>query len=362
MKIRVITIFPEFFAAGLGEGLLGKAADKGLVQVETDDLRAYAGDRHHTVDDQPYGGGPGMVMKVDVWDAALTTAREALPGCRVVLLSPQGQTLTDGGARRLANEENLVLCCGRYEGVDERVAEHLVDEQLSIGDYVLTGGEAAALVVIDAVARKLPGVVGRSESVERDTFTAGLKFPQYTRPPSYREWAVPEVLMSGDHGAIESWRLAEAERRTRERRPELVVATLPGRLRLVAVEPSAATLAALPELQRAYGLAIVAAAIADPEARAAAEKAYPAVKFHGQLANAGRRWSEDEWIHLADAPGPGQLSFAQARHRAIEQAAGVTVSFGGPAPRGAAAAAPALVEAPKGLPALVAWLDRLVGR
>lgn len=361
MRIRIITIFPHFFDSCLGEGLLGKADEKGLVRVETDDLRAYTTDRHRTVDDTPYGGGPGMVMKVDVWDQAIAAARAALPHARVVLLTPQGPPLDDRRAARLAHEEALVFCCGRYEGVDERVAEHLVDEWLSIGDYVLTGGEAAALVAVDAIARKVPGVIGDTESVSTDTFTAGLKFPQYTRPPRFKGWAVPEVLLSGDHDAIARWREEVSWQRTAQHRPELLTHAAAGRIRLVWAEPPEDQVQHLPALKEAYGLRDVGVAVRDPERRAALQERFAELSVWGTLANAGRRWSDDWWLHVADAPGPEQWSLDRVAARLGQATPRLTISFGGPTPRGATAAAPALPGAAGGFPGLVVWLDRLMG-
>jgi tRNA (guanine37-N1)-methyltransferase len=220
MRIDVVTIFPEAIEPFITASLLGKAVEAGLLDVRVHDLRDHTHDRHRQVDDQPYGGGPGMVMKPDPFFEAV----EALEGDPyVVLLTPAGRRLTQEVVRELAGRDHLVLLCGRYEGIDERVAEHLVDEELSIGDYVLAGGEAAALVVVDAVARLLPGVVGEPESVRRESFEDGrLDFPHYTRPSEFRGHPVPGVLLSGNHAEIEGWRREQAERRTRERRPDLL--------------------------------------------------------------------------------------------------------------------------------------------
>jgi tRNA (guanine37-N1)-methyltransferase len=225
MRIDVVTIFPEALEPFLRASLLGKAAERGLLHTRVHNLRNYTTDPHRKVDDEPYGGGPGMVMTAQpFFDAVTDIAPERAGGTpRVILLSPQGRTLTQGVARELAALDWIVLLCGRYEGVDERVAEHLADEELSIGDYVLAGGEVAALVVIDAVARLVPGVVGEQASVEQESFEAGLlDHPHYTRPASFRGHDVPEALLSGDHARIEQWRREEAERRTRERRPDLL--------------------------------------------------------------------------------------------------------------------------------------------
>ena len=217
----MLTIFPEIFESPLRASLLGKAIAAGLVEVRIHDIRAYATDRHRKVDDEPYGGGPGMVMK----PGPIFAAVEALgPGPkRIVLLSPAGRRLDQALVRDLAREPWLVLICGRYEGVDERVVEGLGAEEVSIGDYVLSGGELPALVVIEAVARLVPGVVGKEESLLRESFEEGLlDHPHYTRPAEFRGMRVPEVLLSGDHAAIERWRREAALEKTRRNRPDLL--------------------------------------------------------------------------------------------------------------------------------------------
>jgi tRNA (guanine37-N1)-methyltransferase len=224
VRIDIVTIFPEAIRPFLEASLLGKAAEKGLIHIDVHDLRDYTTNRHRKVDDEPYGGGPGMVMTPEPFFAAVEEiAPDRNPDDpRVVLLSPQGRRLTQGVVKELAALPSLVLLCGRYEGVDERVAAHLADEELSVGDYVLAGGEAAALVVVDAIARVLPGVVGDPESVARESFEDGLlDHPHYTRPEDFRGRRVPDVLLSGNHGEIDRWRREEAERRTGERRPDL---------------------------------------------------------------------------------------------------------------------------------------------
>jgi tRNA (guanine37-N1)-methyltransferase len=224
MRIDVVSIFPEALTPFMQASLLGKATDKELVDVRVHDLRDYTTDKHRKVDDEPYGGGPGMVMTPQPFFVAVESiAPERKPDDpRVILLGPQGRTLTQAVVRELAGLTWIVLLCGRYEGVDERVATHLADEELSIGDYVLAGGEAAALVVIDAVARVLPGVAGDPESIARESFEDGLlDHPHYTRPEEFRGHRVPDVLLSGHHGEIDRWRREEAQRRTRERRPDL---------------------------------------------------------------------------------------------------------------------------------------------
>jgi tRNA (guanine37-N1)-methyltransferase len=221
MLADIVTIFPEFFASPLATGLLGKAGERGLVRVRLHDLRAWAADRHRSVDDAPFGGGAGMVMLPGPWFEALDALQAEGPA-HVVLLAPDGRRFDHQAAARLAREPRLVLCCGRYEGIDERVRTR-VDEVLSIGDYVLAGGETAALVVLDAVARLVPGVMGNAASATDESFAAGLlEYPQYTRPAVYRGLEVPEVLRSGDHGAIDRWRRDQAVERTRRLRPDLL--------------------------------------------------------------------------------------------------------------------------------------------
>jgi tRNA (guanine37-N1)-methyltransferase len=219
MRIDVLTLFPEIFDSPLRASLLGKAIEAGLVDVRVHDIRQHATDRHHQVDDEPFGGGPGMVMMAD----PVFRAVESLEGRgRVILLSPAGRRLDQALVRELAEEPHLVLICGRYEGVDERVAEGLPAEEISVGDYVLSGGEVPALVMIEAVTRLVPGVVGRRESLDRESFEQGLlDHPQYTRPREYRGMAVPEELLSGNHARIEAWRREQAERKTRRHRPDL---------------------------------------------------------------------------------------------------------------------------------------------
>ncbi|HVS14681.1 MAG TPA: tRNA (guanosine(37)-N1)-methyltransferase TrmD [Thermoanaerobaculia bacterium] len=222
MRIDVVTIFPEVFEGFLDASLIGRARAAGLLEVEVHDLRDYTEDRHRTVDDVPYGGGGGMVMTAPPWLRAVWALSAGRSPWRI-LLSPQGQPLDDGGVRRLAREDHLLLLCGRYEGVDERVRELVVDEELSIGDYVLSGGELPAMVVIEAVSRQVPGVVGLPESVHNDSFREGLlDHPHYTRPPVVEGLAVPEVLLSGNHAAIERWRAEKALEATRVKRPDLL--------------------------------------------------------------------------------------------------------------------------------------------
>ena len=226
MRIAVVTVFPETLAAVRDVGVTGRAVREGRVVLEAVNPRDFTLDRHRSVDDRPYGGGPGMVMRPEPLAAAVERGREITgQGAPVIYLSPQGRPLTDGMARELAQGSGMVLLAGRYEGVDERLLESVVDEELSIGDYVLSGGELAAMVVVDAVTRLLPGVLGHEDSAAEDSFATGLlDCPHYTRPEVYEGQAVPEVLLSGDHAAIRRWRLREALGRTWERRPELIEA------------------------------------------------------------------------------------------------------------------------------------------
>lgn len=220
MHIRVVTIFPELFEPFLTTSLVGKAVEDGKLVVEVHDLRSFTRDRHQVVDDEPYGGGGGMVMKAEPWLAA---GQEVGADCRRVLLSPQGWRLDEAGVRRLAGCSPLMLMCGRYEAIDERVLETVVDEEVSIGDYVLSGGEVAAMVVIEALSRQVPGVVGLAESVERDSFRDGLlDYPHYTRPREVAGLEIPEILLSGDHSAIERWRRRQSLLATARKRPDLL--------------------------------------------------------------------------------------------------------------------------------------------
>lgn len=219
LSIEVVTLFPELFDQPLRTSVIGRALERGLVRVSVHDLRAHGIGRHRSVDDYPYGGGAGMVIRPEPLFAAIEPLRQA--GAHVVLMDPAGERLTDGVARDLAGMPHLAVVCGRYEGVDERIRS-LVDRELSIGDYVVTGGELPALVLIDAVARLVPGVI-EAASHESDSFAAGLlEHPQYTRPESFRGMEVPAVLLSGHHGEVDRWRRREALRRTLARRPDLL--------------------------------------------------------------------------------------------------------------------------------------------
>jgi tRNA (guanine37-N1)-methyltransferase len=221
MEFDVLTLFPRIFEGPLDESILKRAQNKGLVTVRVHNLRDYTHDKHRVVDDKPYGGGPGMLMKPEpVFEAVEKFRREN--SC-VVLMTPQGAPLTQARAHKFSQEPHMIIICGHYEGVDERVREALVDEEVSIGDYVLTNGALAAAVFVDAVVRLVPGVLGDEQSADNDSFAAGLlEGPQYTRPPEFRGMSVPEILLSGNHEAVAKWRAAWARQRTKERRPDLL--------------------------------------------------------------------------------------------------------------------------------------------
>ena len=222
MRIQVLTIFPELFGPFLETALLGRARERGLLHVEVRDLRDWSADRHRSVDDEPFGGGGGMVMTAPPWLAAVRALSAGAAPWRV-LLSPQGRRLDEAAVRELAGREDLLLLCGRYEGIDERVRRTVVDEEISVGDFVVSGGELPAMLLVEAVSRQVPGVVQRTDSVERDSFRAGLlDFPHFTRPAEVEGMAVPPVLLSGDHAAIERFRELEALRATFEKRPDLL--------------------------------------------------------------------------------------------------------------------------------------------
>jgi len=219
MHITLVTMFPEYFASPLGVGVVGRAVSAGLLAIDLVDLREHGLGRHRQLDDAPFGGGPGMVMMVEPLAAAL----DPLAGTHRVLLTPAGAPISQGTLDRWAGLAELTLVCGRYEGVDERVAEHLIEEEASLGDFVLAGGEAAAAVVVEGVARLIPGALGNPDSAGSESFRAGLlEEPLYTRPAEFRGWRVPDVLLSGDHARIEAWRREQRLRRTRERRPDLL--------------------------------------------------------------------------------------------------------------------------------------------
>ncbi len=222
IRFDILSLFPGMFDSPFNSSLLKKAREKQFIQIYIHDIRAFAQDRHRTADDYPYGGGNGMVMKVEPVARALESI-DPLPGSRTILLTPQGEMFSQEKARVLSSYARLILVCGRYEGVDERIRENLIDEEISIGDYILTGGELAAMILVDAVSRYIPGVLGNEESVLTDSFSSGLlEYPQYTRPAEYRGWMVPEILLSGNHRQIENWRRREALKRTFLRRPDLL--------------------------------------------------------------------------------------------------------------------------------------------
>jgi len=228
MQFDILTLFPEMFQGPLSTGLFQRAVSRGLVAVNLHNIRDYTHDRHHTTDDYPYGGGAGMVLKPEPIFEAVEALQSEIPSEQataipIILLNPQGRLFSQQIAGELSQHLRLVLICGRYEGVDERVCEHLATDEISIGDYVLGGGELAAMVIIDTVVRLLPDVLGSEESPLDESHTTGLlEYPQYTRPPVYREWSVPEVLLSGNHAQINKWRREQAIMRTMKRRPEML--------------------------------------------------------------------------------------------------------------------------------------------
>lgn len=226
MRIDVLTLFPSMFEGVFSSSILGKAREKGIVELNTVNFRDYANNKHNTVDDYPYGGGGGMVLKAEpIFSAveALTQPLNSKP--RVILMCPQGESFAQRKAEELSREEHLIFICGHYEGYDERIREHLVTDELSIGDYVLTGGELPAMVIIDSVARLLPGVLGNETSAVTDSFSTGLlEYPHYTRPEQFRDWKVPDILLSGHHANIEKWRKEQALLRTLRKRPDLLEA------------------------------------------------------------------------------------------------------------------------------------------
>lgn len=223
MKFAAVTLFPEMFEAITRFGISRRAFENGIATLNAVNPRDFATNAYKTIDDRPFGGGPGMVMMPEPLEKAIDAARDALGGAKVIYLSPQGQPLTDGLVRKLAKEPSLVMLCGRYEGIDERVIERKVDLEVSIGDFVVSGGELPAMMLMDAILRTLPGVLNDAQSAEEDSFASGLlDCPHYTRPDHYEGMAVPEVLLSGNHERIRVWRLAESLKRTRNRRPDLL--------------------------------------------------------------------------------------------------------------------------------------------
>lgn len=223
MKFHIVTLFPEMFAGPLTESIIGRGVENGLLGVELYNIRDYALDRHRTVDDAPYGGGAGMVMKVEPLTACIETVRSMAPGARIMFASPRGVPFSQEMAEELAREDDLIIVCGRYEGIDERLQELFAAEEFSIGDYVLTGGELAAMVLVDAVGRLVPGVLGSRESAVDESFADGLlEYPQYTRPPEFRGLKVPDVLLSGNHREIARWRRRQSLLKTAAIRPALL--------------------------------------------------------------------------------------------------------------------------------------------
>ncbi|MFH1201840.1 MAG: tRNA (guanosine(37)-N1)-methyltransferase TrmD [Candidatus Omnitrophota bacterium] len=230
MRIDIITIFPNMFAPVLNESIIKRAQQKGLLKIDIHDLRDYSLDKHKKVDDRPFGGGPGMVMRLEpifrAVEAVKRGTRDEGRGTKVVLLSPQGGTLNQKIAKQLAKNKHLILICGHYEGIDERVRQELVDKEISIGDYVLTGGELPAMVLLDAVSRFIPGVLGHADSTNEESFTLGLlEYPHYTRPADFKGLRVPNVLLTGDHKKIANWRKAQALEVTKNKRPDLLMKT-----------------------------------------------------------------------------------------------------------------------------------------
>jgi tRNA (guanine37-N1)-methyltransferase len=226
MRFDVLTLFPEMFSGPLDQSILKRAQDADLIEIALHQLRDWATDKHHTVDDYPFGGGPGMVMKPDPLFAAVEAIQPmAEPAAEVVLLTPQGRRLDSELVLEVAAQPRLLLICGRYEGVDERVREHLVDREISVGDVVVSGGELPAMLLIDAVSRRLPGVLGADDALREESFDERLlEYPQYTRPAEFRGWETPSVLLSGHHGEVEKWRRRQRLLRTRARRPDLLEA------------------------------------------------------------------------------------------------------------------------------------------
>jgi len=223
MRFDVFTLLPEVFPPYLDSSILNRARLRGLIDVQVHNIRDWATDRHHVTDDLPYGGGGGMVMKVEPMFAAVESVLGTPPPCPVIMLTPQGRVFTQKIADELAQHSRLALICGRYEGIDERIRSHLVTDEISIGDYVLTGGELPALILIDALARLVPGVLGDPTGASDDSHASGLlEYPHYTRPPEFRSWQVPEILLSGDHAKVARWRREQSLLRTRQRRPDLL--------------------------------------------------------------------------------------------------------------------------------------------
>ena len=228
MRIDILTLFPEMFAGPLDASIVARAREQGLVEIALHNIRDWAFDKHRRVDDEPYGGGAGMVMKPEPLFAAVEAVQQqAEPQAHVVLLTPQGRLLTHEVVEELAGHPRLLLICGRYEGFDERIREHLADEEVSIGDYVLSGGEPAAIVLVDALVRRIPDALGNEASLDEESHTRGLlEYAQYTRPSEFRGWQVPDVLLSGNHPEVEKWRRRQSLLRTAKRRPDLFARAL----------------------------------------------------------------------------------------------------------------------------------------
>lgn len=224
MRIDILTLFPEMCEAVLGESIIGRARENGLVEINCTNIRDFSKDKHNRVDDAPYGGGMGMVMQTQpIYDCYESLCNEIGKKPKLIYMSPQGRVLTQNKVKELAKEENIAILCGHYEGVDERVIEEIVDEEISIGDYVLTGGELPALILADSISRMLPGVLANEEAFSEEShFSSLLEYPQYTRPPEWRGKKVPDVLLSGHHGNIEKWRRQQSLKRTKERRPDML--------------------------------------------------------------------------------------------------------------------------------------------
>ncbi len=223
IRFDIITIFPGMFASPFNESILKRAQEQGLVRIGVHDLREHTLDKHNRVDDYPFGGGAGMVMGVEPIDRAVQSVKQQSPNAHTILLSPSGRPFDQAKAWELSRKESLILICGRYEGVDERVRECVVDEDLSVGDYVLSGGEIPAMVLVEAVSRLVPGVIGDETCLDEESFSQGLlEYPQYTRPRDYKGWTVPDVLTSGDHKKIRDWQKDEARKKTRLNRPDLL--------------------------------------------------------------------------------------------------------------------------------------------
>ena len=234
MQIDILTLFPKMFKGPFDESIVKRAQEKGLVKIKIHNLRNWATNKHGTVDDRPYGGGAGMIMRVDAIERAILKIKNHLPAIatlkalqagksKIILLTPQGKVFNQKTAKKLSKHDHLILICGHYEGIDERVRENLVDEEISIGDYILTGGELPAMIVTDAIVRLIPNVLKKPEAIKEESFSKNLlEFPQYTRPADFKNWKVPKVLLSGDHKKIEKWRKKKALEKTKKRRPDLL--------------------------------------------------------------------------------------------------------------------------------------------